>query len=117
MRRKMRFLSTEGPICEGYEIHMGQTEANGHVLQPLTFPVHRGEKPDGCRISDTCWGTYLHGILDNRDVVEDLLRRAGVPNVHLPDYRAFKERQYDRLADNLRQHLDLTSMYKQLSRF
>jgi adenosylcobyric acid synthase len=94
---------------------MGHTEVNGHTLQPLTFPVYSGEKPDGYRISTRCWGTYLHGILDNRDVVEDLLRRAGVPRVQLPDYRAFKERQYDRLADHLRQHLDLTFIYKQLS--
>jgi adenosylcobyric acid synthase len=116
VRRRMRFLSEEGPVCEGYEIHMGQTEVNGHPLQSLTFPIYSGEKPDGYRTSPRCWGTYLHGILDNRDVVEDILRRAGVPNVHLPDYRAYKERQYDRLADHLRQHVDLTFIYKQLAR-
>jgi adenosylcobyric acid synthase len=84
--------------------------------QPLNYAVTRREAVDGYRLSAKCWGTYLHGILDNRVVMEDLLRQAGVEQVQLPDYRAFKERQYNRLADHLRQHLDLLSIYKQLAK-
>ena len=116
VRRRMRYGAVDGPIFDGYEIHMGHTEAGERSLEPLNFPVYRGEQPDGYRLSAKCWGTYLHGILDNRSVMEDLLRQAGTEQVQLPDYRAFKERQYDRLAEHLRQHLDLPSIYKQLAK-
>ena len=116
VRRRMRYGGPDGPMIEGYEIHMGKTEMDNRPPQPLNHPVRRGEPTDGYRLSATCWGTYLHGILDNRAVVEELLGRAGIRGIQLPDYRAFKERQYDRLADHLRQHLDLHTIYKQLAR-
>jgi cobyric acid synthase len=36
--------------------------------------------------------------------------------VDIPDYRAFKERQYDRLAEHLRANIDLEFIYKNLRR-
>jgi adenosylcobyric acid synthase len=129
VRRRMRYGSTDGPVLEGYEIHMGHTDTGEQPRKPLNYPTagghgrragegeeQRGEAVDGYRLSAKCWGTYLHGILDNRVVMEDLLRQAGVEHAPLPDYRAFKERQYDRLAEHLRQHLDLASIYKQLAK-
>lgn len=116
VRRRMRYGGPDGPEIEGYEIHMGHTETDDRPRQPLNYPSCRDEDTDGYRLSATCWGTYLHGILDNRAVMEDLMRRKGIEGLSLPDYRAFKERQYDRLADHLRQHLDLHSLYKQLAR-
>ena len=116
VRRKMRYGSAEGPVCEGYEIHMGDTDTGEQPRRPLNYPASRREAADGYRLSAKCWGTYLHGILDNRVVMEDLLRQAGVEQVQLPDYRAFKERQYNKLAEHLRQHLDLLSIYKQLAK-
>ena len=116
VRRRMRYGGVDGPMFDGYEIHMGHTETGEQPREPLNYPVYRGEQPDGYRLSAKCWGTYLHGILDNRSVMEDLLRQAGVEQMQLPDYRAFKERQYDRLAEHLRQHLDLPTIYKQLAK-
>lgn len=116
VRRRMRFGGADGPEIEGYEIHMGQTETDNRPQRPLNYPAGDGGATDGYRLSATCWGTYLHGMLDNRQVVEELLQQKGISNIHLPDYRAYKERQYDRLADHLRQHLDLPSIYKQLAR-
>jgi adenosylcobyric acid synthase len=116
VRRRMRYGSVDGPILEGYEIHMGHTETGEQPGNPLNYPVRRGEEVDGYRLSAKCWGTYLHGILDHRPVMEDLLRQAGITTIQLPDYRAFKERQYDKLAEHLRQHLDLPFIYKQLAR-
>jgi adenosylcobyric acid synthase len=112
VRRAMRFGSKGGPVLEGYEIHMGHTDTDGQPVRPLNYPRYKGEEPDGYRLSAKCWGTYLHGILDNRVVMEELLRQAGVEGVQLPDYRAFKERQYDRLAGHLRQHLDLKYIFR-----
>ena len=116
LRRRMRYGSSGGPLVDGYEIHMGITDTGGKEEEPLNHPLYLWDKTDGYRLHAKCWGTYLHGILDNRAVVDDLLREAGVAHAPLPDYRAYKERQYDRLAEHLRQHLDLVSIYKQLAK-
>jgi len=110
VRRRFRFGGEDGPLCEGYEIHMGQTVNAGAAARPLNFPVAEGEGPDGYRLSASCWGTYMHGILDNQSVVKQLL------GVDIPDYRSFKERQYERLAEHIRQHIDIESIYHQLKR-
>ena len=112
-------FGVEGPVS-GYEIHMGLTRAMGRdrpamlitsrVEQPVQ--VEEGQvSPDGRVV-----GTYLHGILDN-----DLLRRAllawasGVaPEEGLADYAAFKDRQYDLLADLLEEHLNLDGLLTQI---
>jgi adenosylcobyric acid synthase len=63
-------------------------------------------------------GTYLHGILDNAPFVDFLLKpfaekiqQAGKPF----DYAAFKEEQYNKLADHVRRHVDMPLIYKILS--
>jgi len=98
-------------LCTGYEIHMGETTSDEN--SPLAVLVNG--KPDGYYLNDQCWGTYLHGILDNEVVVEDLLARfatqAGKVNF---DFQQFKERQYDRLADHIRAHVDMEKIYSSL---
>lgn len=110
VRRRFRFGGEQGPLCEGYEIHMGRTLPDGAAGRPLNFPVVEGEEPDGYHVSAVCWGTYMHGILDNQAVVKQLL------GVDIPDYRAFKERQYDRLAEHIRGNIDLELIYANLYR-
>jgi adenosylcobyric acid synthase len=110
VRRQFCFGDPQGPLCEGYEIHMGQTVTDGSPARPLTFPVASEEAPDGYRLSAGCWGTYMHGILDNQPVVKKLL------GVDIPDYRAFKLRQYDRLAEHIRANIDLEFIYTHLRR-
>ena len=109
LRRQFRFGDRYGPVCEGYEIHMGQTVADGigNGLY-LNFPAHEGEAADGYRLSDHCWGTYMHGILDNQAVVKQVL------GVDIPDYRAFRERQYHRLAEHIRANIDVEFIYRNL---
>ncbi|HXB91650.1 MAG TPA: hypothetical protein VNU72_05140, partial [Puia sp.] len=72
---------------------------------------------EGYFLNPRCWGTYLHGILDNRPVVEGLLRQAGVDTrtVQWSDYALFQQQQYDKLAQLIRQHVDLVSVYRSLS--
>jgi adenosylcobyric acid synthase len=104
-------------LCRGYEIHMGQTETMGPLSPVNTLADGRS---DGYWLNERCWGTYLHGILDNPVVVEDLLRTVGTGNRPTPEmafnYQAFKEQQYDRLADWLRENLDIAYMLREGSR-
>lgn len=109
---KFRYKQNDA-ICEGYEIHMGITDALGK-----SAPLNQMEngKRDGYWLTDTCWGTYIHGILDNEGVVKDLIsafdKTTGTSTF---DYKKFKEEQYDMLADHLRKNIDMEYVYKQLS--
>ena len=73
---------------------------------------------DGCYVDEHCMGTYVHGILDNAPFVDMLLQpfadRVGVRRESF-DYAAFKEQQYDLLADHVRQHLDMDKLYEILT--
>jgi len=56
--------------------------------------------------------------LDNARFIEFLLSRFKdkIGEAEQPfDYKAFKEEQYDRLADHVRQHVDMELVYKILS--
>lgn len=101
----------------GYEIHMGETRPYGDAeVTPLVR--FADGTTDGCCIDEHCMGTYVHGILDNAPVVDMLLKpfadRFGQRNVAF-DYQAFKERQYDLLADHVRRHLDMPRLYSILA--
>ena len=102
-------------ICRGYEIHMGETE----IVRPHTEPVAKLENgdPDGCFLNDRCWGTYLHGILDNKTVLDDLLKRFNynIAFNHTPNDFASKDAQYNKLADALRENLDIEYIYQWLT--
>ncbi|MTI32344.1 cobyric acid synthase [Xanthovirga aplysinae] len=96
--------------CKGYEVHMGKTIGSGN---PLIY--FQDGTTDGCWLSDQCWGTYLHGILDNAVVLDDLLREKGNRSEDLLNWADFKQQQYDKLADHLRRHLDLDYMINLLN--
>ena len=103
---QFRFLDSE-EICEGYEIHMGHTESNS----PLTLNTEGSQ--DGCFIDERCFGSYIHGILDNPVVLDYILApyiaRKSTTSF---DYHAFKESQYDALAAWLREYVDIDRIYK-----
>jgi adenosylcobyric acid synthase len=119
---KFRFRQ-QAAECQGYEIHMGRTEAVDapspacHILKPESVtetPEPATETPDGYYVDDTCMGTYIHGILDNPSVVDALLSRFS-DRLQRPtafDYRAFKEQQYDLLAQKVRDCLDMERIYR-----
>ena len=65
-------------------------------------------------------GTYIHGFFDEGDIalslVKALAEQKGISLLvengsHKVDYKAFKESQYDLLADTLRKSLDMKSIY------
>jgi adenosylcobyric acid synthase len=112
-RRTFRTLGGETQ-CTGYEIHMGRTSVvRGEECGPVAF-LDDG-MPEGCRAPGAI-GTYLHGCLDNAAVRDLLLARlAGHLTEAGADRATFKERQYDRLADHVRRHVDMARIYQILT--
>lgn len=99
------FLS--GAEFSGYEIHMGRTESAGLPL------LSTG---DGAYSGNIC-GCYIHGIFDSSDVsgrlVNELFRRKGLEYTGgTVDREAYKQSQYDLLADSVRESLDMELIYK-----
>ena len=121
-----------GRTVEGYEIHMGVTEGAGAPLCRLRDTISGQEKADGAvsasRAADgsmtdsagktgDVYGSYVHGIFDAGDiaaaVVRALAEKKGIDidTAGFSDYQAFREEQYDRLADALRASLDMKAVY------
>ncbi|MEI6950334.1 cobyric acid synthase [Paraflavisolibacter sp. H34] len=111
LQQRFRYRNFD-EACTGYEIHMGLTEAPG--LEPVAhFPDGR---TDGAWLHPKCWGTYLHGILDNEAVRNDLLAPYTDAAARPFDYRRFREEQYDKLAALMREHIDMKLVYQHLKR-
>ena len=116
----------EGQELEGYEIHMGETqladsleafsiikEQNGEVTERLDGAVAYGGQVQG---------TYLHGVFDNlewtRQYLNELRLAKGLEPLEdqLVSIKDFKDREYDKLADVLRQSLDMEQIYQIINR-
>ena len=71
---------------------------------------------DGCFVDERTMGTYIHGILDNPQVIDSLLAPfADKRDDSATSYIEFKEQQYDLLADHVRQHLNMPLLYQIMS--
>ncbi len=92
---------TSVPVS-GYEIHAGVS--SGKVLQsPL---LHLSHGPDGAISEDgQIIGTYLHGLFEQNEAAEALLRWAGLDEVKSVDYWQLRENDIDKLADMISTHL------------
>ena len=98
-------------VCSGYEIHMGKTTSASDA-KPLNHLVDG--KNEGCCTNDNCWGTYMHGILDNTVVIDDLLAPFAKKQEVTHNYNDYKQKQYDLLAMHVRQNVDMKAVYKML---
>lgn len=107
---KFRFCGSDAG-CEGYEIHMGETTPMDAQPSPLN-ELEDGRK-DGYYVDHTCFGTYIHGILDNQAFVDYLLEPFTDKLTDKPfDYKAFKEEQYNKLAEHVRKYVNIPLVYK-----
>lgn len=106
-----RFLDN-GALCHGYEIHMGETSpAPDAPDSPLTESADG--KKDGYFVDRKCMGSYIHGILDNQSFIDYLLEPyADKTECRETDYQAYKEEQYDKLANHVRAHLNMPLLYE-----
>ena len=117
--RQVRFKMASGSeTMEGYEIHTGRTvAAEGESITPLNM-MEDGQS-DGCIADEKCFGTYIHGILDNPAFVERLLAPYAdkcAADAAPFDYQAFKQQQYDLLAAHVRDNVNVDLLYKILGR-
>ena len=109
-----RFRNNDG--CTGYEIHMGRTEPSVDSKCSTLNTFTDGSK-DGCFVDERTMGTYIHGILDNPQVIDSLLApfASAKSGNQAASYTEFKEQQYDLLADHVRKHINMPLLYKIMS--
>ena len=103
------FAGLSGKRYEGYEIHMGVSESVDKDI-PI---IQRGN----------IYGTYIHGIFDSADMIKEVIRALAAKK-NLPEYTEerylnsitgyidIKAREYDRLADTLREYMDMDEIYE-----
>ncbi len=110
----LRGLSGKGTM--GYEIHMGETTRQ-EGSKPFQILCCSGKlKPDGCQ-KGNAYGTYQHGIFDHGDVAESLVRiiasnKGATLELSAEDAESYKQAQYDKLADTVREALNMEFVYQ-----
>ena len=101
-----------GATLTGYEIHTGRT-----VVEGAPFARLADGTPEGC-VCGNVFGTYLHGLFDTGELTEKLTaflcRRKGIrpEAAALVPMAAYREQQYNKLADGVRAALDMAAIYK-----
>lgn len=111
------------PVIKGYEIHMGTTEYMDGCVPFLNIQkvLEKTESSiGGIRNEDgSVFGTYIHGIFDNLNFtagfINNLRKKKGLPELRQNsglDFDKFKDEQYDKLAQMLRESLDLKKIYE-----
>ena len=108
------FAFLSGAEFFGYEIHMGRTEVSGSPL--ISKPDGTTDGTSGGACGNVC-GCYVHGIFDSGEVssrlVRELFRRKGLEFTgKAVDRYAYKQSQYDLLADYVRESLDMELIYR-----
>lgn len=111
------FVNMSGMKITGYEIHMGLTQQEQGVEKPIY--IEQDQSWDGgINQQGNIVGTYLHGIFENlnwtRRLLNNLRRLKGLEekDSEVSTYQELKEREYDKLAQHVRDHIDLDKIYQ-----
>lgn len=112
-----------GAKLDGYEIHMGETifsdkdAADHKMLVQICDQVTDESRWDGAQKKNV-YGCYVHGIFDDREVADALIgallkeKGYGEEAMHSMDYHAYKEKQYQILANAVRENMDMKKIYE-----
>ncbi len=108
------FACLSGAEFGGYEIHMGETCGLGEAK--TAFATLSDGRADGA-YQGNVYGSYVHGLFDSKDVAERMVRALyEVKGLAYQgtgsDRKAYKEAQYDLLADAVRKNVDMELIYK-----
>lgn len=117
------FAGLEDQVVTGYEIHMGRTELGSGVTPAFRLNSRSNQAvnlADG-GVSGDGWvfGTYLHGIFDNdgfrRNMINVLRERKGLAVLNAVEGLSVlqqRERDYDKLAQVVRDNLNMPLLYQ-----
>ncbi|PIE55664.1 MAG: threonine-phosphate decarboxylase [Desulfobulbus propionicus] len=115
--REKQLVRREGVHCAsgtrvtGYEIHHGVSSGGAAPL----FMFAQGAACGSADAEERIWGAYLHGMFDSdafrHHFIERLRQRQGLLRFDRPRPGYDIEPALDRLADVLRQRLDLAKIY------
>ncbi|MDR0210594.1 MAG: cobyric acid synthase [Pseudomonas putida] len=97
-------LGLEQAAVGGYEIHAGVTR--GPALERPAVQLDDGRCDGAISADGQVLATYLHGLFEGSHSCAALLRWAGLEDAQTIDYDAVRERDIERLADLVEQHLD-----------
>ena len=95
------FAGLNGLSYRGYEIHMGQSGGGAAVIR-----------------SENVYGSYIHGLFDENGIAREIVRSLyGLRGIEFDenavfDIHAYREQQYDKLADAVRGALDMELVYR-----
>ena len=109
--------SLNGLMLDGYEIHSG-VNAFGPGCVPFLRLNGRSEADGVANPQGNVLGSYLHGIFDTgafwRALVNHVRAGKGLDenSGELLTMEAFRDREFDRLADLVRQNLDMDAVYR-----
>ena len=99
----------------GYEIHNGETILSENTPREEVTEFTEGRSGYCC---GNVYGTYLHGFFDRKEILSGVLEKLADANKkevatdEAVDYAQFKDKQYDLLAQGLRESLDMEYIYR-----
>ena len=106
-----------GLMLDGYEIHTGTNDFREGCI-PFLRLNGRDEVDGVVNAAGNIMGTYLHGIFDTGSfwhaLVDHVRKEKGIQDEggEVLTMEEFRKREYDRLADGVRQNLDMDAVYK-----
>ncbi len=108
-----------GARVSGYEIHAGISQ--GESLKAPLFSIlgnglDKAAYNEGAKnTEDSVRGTYLHSVFDEPSMLAALLSWAGIGQVEAFDYLDYREKEIDRLADEVEKVMSVKSIKSLLS--
>jgi adenosylcobyric acid synthase len=108
LKRVAGHFISDASVFEGYEIHAGVSVGNA-LLKPL-LKMASGETEGVVSSDNKIIGTYVHGIFDQTEARESLLKWAGMGDVALVDFSELSEQGINLMADTLEKYLDFAKL-------
>ncbi|OUR63943.1 cobyric acid synthase CobQ [Methylophaga sp. 42_25_T18] len=97
-------LYIDASMIQGYEIHAGISQGPA-LSQPFCQLEHGAD--GAINHDDNIMGTYVHGLFEQSSTCNAILNWAGLQHADAADYHALRNRDIDRLADMIEQHMDI----------